>query len=256
MDLIENNSANQNVNRHPWELARYDIIEKEVKNLICNDDINNLVLIDIGCGDAFVVKRLTEKLNFKKSIAIDINFSNETLHNLNKYNNKIQYFNNFEQIKIENTENYIVILNDVIEHIKMDIDFLKYLNINLFDKLAKVKFYITVPAFNFLFSQHDIDLGHFRRYNRLELKKYNKILNMKIRSTGYFFFSLFIARFLQKFIKRDKKKSKIGVSNWEHGKLYTSIMHKILLIDYKIGNIFRFFKINLPGLSTYIIFEK
>jgi hypothetical protein len=256
MDLIENNTANQNVNRHPWELARYDIIEKEIKKLICKDDLDNLVLIDIGCGDAFVVKKLTEKLNFKKSIAIDINFRNETLNELNKYSPKIQYFNNLEQIQIENTKNYIVILNDVIEHIKMDIDFLKYLNINLFDKLPKVKFYITVPAFNFLFSQHDLDLGHFRRYNRLQLKKYNKILNMKIRSSGYFFFSLFIARFLQKVSKNDKNNSNIGVSNWDHGKFYTNILYIVLLVDYKIGIFFRYFKINLPGLSTFIIFEK
>jgi hypothetical protein len=256
MDLIENNSVNQNVNRHPWELARYDIIEKEIKNLIYKDDTGNLVLIDIGCGDAFVVKRLAEKLNFKKAIAIDINFNNQILNDLNENSSKIEYFNSIEQIKINNTENYIVILNDVIEHIKMDIDFLKYLNINLFDKLEKVKFYITVPAFNFLFSQHDIDLGHYRRYNMLQLTKYNTILNMKIRSTGYFFFSLFIARLIQKISKSKKNNSKIGVSNWSHGKLYTNILYSVLLIDYKVGKFFRLFKINIPGLSTYIIFEK
>lgn len=53
-------------------------------------------------------------------------------------------------------------LFDVLEHIEDDRAFLGY----LFSKLEKQgKLFLTVPAHPWLFSQHDVALGHFRRYS-------------------------------------------------------------------------------------------
>jgi len=52
-------------------------------------------------------------------------------------------------------------LFDMLEHIKQDMDFLRRVN-NVLIKNGKL--FITVPAYNFLWSNHDTQVGHLRRY--------------------------------------------------------------------------------------------
>jgi SAM-dependent methyltransferase len=64
---------------------------------------------------------------------------------------------------------------DVLEHIEDDIRFLKH----LWDLLVPGgMLYLTVPAYQFLWSQEDIEGGHFRRYTLSNLEK-------KIRDSGF-----------------------------------------------------------------------
>jgi SAM-dependent methyltransferase len=69
----------------------------------------------------------------------------------------------------------MVCLFDVLEHIEDDEESLCLVR-ELLDDKSKVL--ITVPAYQWLFSQHDKNLGHFRRYSR-------KILNQKLVRNGY-----------------------------------------------------------------------
>jgi SAM-dependent methyltransferase len=57
---------------------------------------------------------------------------------------------------------------DVVEHIEDDIGFLRH----LWDLLELGGIlYLTVPAFNFLWSHEDVNAGHFRRYTLGEMEK-------------------------------------------------------------------------------------
>jgi len=57
---------------------------------------------------------------------------------------------------------------DVVEHIEDDIGFLRH----LWDLLEPGgMLYITVPAFNFLWSHEDVDAGHFQRYTLGAMEK-------------------------------------------------------------------------------------
>jgi hypothetical protein len=261
MDLIENSSVNSDLQHHPWELARFKIIKENVTNIL--DDLNKhesskKILIDIGCGDAFVVKKLSNELTFDEIFAVDINFTPENILKLKKDNNKIQYFQHINELHINSSNSYVILLNDVLEHIEKPEEFLVELN-TIFHITASFNAFITVPAFGFLFSQHDIDLGHYRRYNLNQLKQYSSILNTPLIRSGYFFTSLFLIRWVLSLIEKIKPKSnseKIGVSQWEGGEITTNIFTKLLWIDYIIGKIFRLLKINLPGLSAFILLKR
>jgi len=87
---------------------------------------------------------------------------------------------------------------------------------------------------------------------------YNNILNIKIVKVGYFFILLFFIRFLIKIFtfKSIYKKDKIGVSSWNQNKFITKLVCLILIIDYYITLFFSKINIKLPGLSSYILFEK
>lgn len=63
---------------------------------------------------------------------------------------------------------------DVVEHIEDDLSFLRH----LWDLLEpEGMLYLTVPAYNFLWSHEDVDAGHFRRYTLASMKK-------KLREAG------------------------------------------------------------------------
>ncbi len=75
-------------------------------------------------------------------------------------------------------------LFDVVEHIEDDVEFLKTLSVYL-KKGAKL--YITVPSFNWLWSNEDKFAGHYRRYTLKSLKKVLEKAGYEIEYSTYIF---------------------------------------------------------------------
>lgn len=77
---------------------------------------------------------------------------------------------------------------DVLEHIRDDREMLA-----IFSGLLRPrgKVILTVPAYAFLFSVHDIEHHHFRRYSRSNLTALLREAGFKIDYSGYLYFSLF-----------------------------------------------------------------
>jgi hypothetical protein len=84
-------------------------------------------------------------------------------------------------------------LFDVMEHIEDPVDFLKliYANMNTGGRL-----FITVPAYQCLWSDEDKDAGHYRRYTEKELFNLLSGNGFKILLSSYFFSSLVFPIFL------------------------------------------------------------
>jgi hypothetical protein len=81
---------------------------------------------------------------------------------------------------------------------------------------------------------------------------------MDILESGYFFFSLFLARSVVKVFEPpiDVNREGIGVSAWKGGALATFLFKAVLNIDYSLGALLRKVGVNLPGLSTYIVMKR
>ena len=77
----------------------------------------------------------------------------------------------------------LICMLDVLEHIEEDIKSLQKINELLFDG---GKLLITVPAYNFLWNNHDEQCHHKRRYTRKELKVKAKNAGFKIIYSTYF----------------------------------------------------------------------
>lgn len=137
----------------------------------------------------------------------------------------------------------------MIEHIKNDKIIIKKL-------LGSLKIngylFITVPAFQILFSSKDEALHHYRRYNICSLKRLIKNKKFKIVKLCYFNFFLFP---LISFLILVCKILKIKFIN----KVETVPINIINYIMYKIFSFERFLltKINFPfGLSLLMIVKK
>lgn len=84
-------------------------------------------------------------------------------------------------------------LFDVVEHIENDVAFLSMIHAYM-QEGGKV--YITVPAFQSLWSNEDVDAGHYRRYSTKELCSKLEQVGFKITYSTYIFSILPLAVFL------------------------------------------------------------
>jgi hypothetical protein len=262
MDLKEAKFRTQSiVARHPWELARLDVVTDLAGKALKNIDASGGILLDMGCGDTWFVEQLSKRYPGIRCFAVDINFTDDALVELREKNKhtKIQVFRTLEdaQPAINGETVQMVLLLDVIEHIADDIAFLKWmLTFPVINK--ETQFVITVPAFQSLFSRHDVFLEHYRRYDNAMLEDHIQQAGLKTDKKGYFFLSLLLARttavVVEKLTKNDKPTT--GLVEWNKGHFITSAIKNIMLADHYLGKAFSKLGISLPGLSNYILCRK
>jgi len=179
MDLIE---VSDNQNRHPWELSRTAMMLRQLKKLGIHGNV-----LDIGCGDSYFDRRLSEENPELDIYGVDI-FLEKEMHEGRVH--ALSSLDHLPDIKFD----YIIMM-DVLEHIEDDRGYLRDI-LRLLKKDGTV--FITVPAFMSLYSLHDEELKHFRRYNHKQLKEVTVSAGLKEKKWSYFYFCLIPLRLLTK----------------------------------------------------------
>ncbi len=222
MDLREIDKKNQF--RHPWEIIRSEFILNEIKK----SKINRV--IDIGSGDGYIGKKIQQDLKLPV-LYVDNSFSEKMLEEQN-------HFSSIDEISFVPGD--LILLADVLEHIEFPDQFLQELKSKLVKGTIVV---ITVPTFQFLFSEHDKFLGHFRRYSKEQLLQLTE-KNLKLNSCHYFFFLPLIVRWIQVFFGFSLKTT--SVSSWRFPQSH--FLTRFILFIFRLD--LYLFK-PLPGLSLY-----
>ncbi len=254
MDLVEIKVHQAEADkRHPWETARFDFFIQKISKYI--DLSKEVTIMDVGCGDAYFIATLKRKFPHINCIGVDINFTDEIKSTLkNRYNDvDLSLFTTVQDAKQNVSKVDLILLMDVIEHIENDIVFLKNEILPVM-KSDKALTFITVPAYQILFTKHDVFLGHYRRYNNALLKKNVSVSGLNELESGYFFTTLIGLRVIEKIMDTiNPKRNAEGIANWNGSPRTTKIVETILRIDYKISMLFRKVNIKIPGLSNYIV---
>lgn len=257
MDLREVEVSNINSGRHPWELARKDVVSNLIRKKLPEIYEKEAIILDIGCGDTWLIEQLSKEFTKAKFVAVDIAFSDKMLES---YRNRLDK-NKFEIYKtldnaLENKETKVdlILLLDVIEHIENDITFIQYVKSFKRNITSSTKFLITVPAFQNLFCKHDVFLGHYRRYDNKLLKANIEKAGLKPIDLGYFFTSLLAPRLLDVILEKTKlsKSEAKGIGDWKE-KGSDKVIKNVLLLDYKFTKALRTIGLKIPGLSNYVI---
>lgn len=105
---------------------------------------------------------------------------------------------------------------DVVEHIENDAAFLDRIRAAL---QPGGRLYVTVPAFQWLWSPEDVDAGHFRRYTRSSLVGLLRATGFQVEYTTFLFWLLPLPIFLLRSVAGRVKVRKTGsqeLSNREH----------------------------------------
>lgn len=258
MDICEATSLErEKINRHPWELARIEVVKSFLRPIIAEKP--NATILDLGCGDVFVAQQLAYQYPKATFHCVDIAFTPEIITSISKpvKNLPISLYSSTQELNnsISNKVD-VVLLLDVIEHIEDEITFLKELSQSgLID--ANTKIIITVPAYQKLFSNHDVYLKHFRRYNIALLNNHLQQAGFESKKTGYFFISLLFLRIIQKLLQGNKTvDAEKGIGAYQSKGWIDTLMVKTLYLDFLIGKFFRIFGIKLPGLSCFSICQQ
>ena len=136
----------------------------------------NRKIVDIGAGSGYFSRYLAKRGLIDQAFCVDTGYS--TNHQEQIAGTKIFYAS-----KLQKSNADVALFMDVLEHVKDDVLLLRsYLN--LLPQRSTI--IITVPAFNFLWSGHDIFLGHYRRYTRVSL--YNTIVRAGYRPVNLFYY--------------------------------------------------------------------
>ena len=178
MESYNENTYNENF----WSKARADLISKKLNDLGTNQ------LLEIGSGHGNVSIPLTKK-GFEL-IALEPMYDGArqtaraaitTIHG------------SLKSIESCSLTFPTIGMFDVLEHIEDPQKFL----INLKSKLSKGGILIlTVPSHNWLFSDFDKAIGHYKRYTKKILRAEMKQAGYQEISSQYFFISLVLPTFL------------------------------------------------------------
>ncbi len=173
--------------------------EKAVENRSEKVDV-----IDFGAGNGFfskeLLKRFPEKIETVR--LVDIEYEKREV----SADGKIVKSKYVE----ENERPCVVILMDVIEHIENDEAALRQIQKVLKDQPP---FFLTVPAFQSLWSGHDIFLEHFRRYKVPHLEGVLKKADFGTKKGYYIFSGIFPLVWLVRSVKNMFRKGEMPASS-------------------------------------------
>jgi SAM-dependent methyltransferase len=242
MDLVESGHV---VFRHPWELSRADSISG-----VISAKVSGRSFLDIGAGDLYFSKLLLSNPG-RSVIAVDINFDDKVS---SESGPRLKTVKTLEEVPVASVD--CALAMDVLEHVEDDEAFLR-------DVISKVAdrgtILITVPAWQFLFSAHDVFLKHHRRYRLNRLKSLAELCGLKVQETFYFYTGLFFARVFQKLISKvTSPKQQVGVGGWKwrEDSLITVAFRGVLNCDFLLCRGLARLGLRLPGLSCCLLCVK
>ncbi len=134
---------------------------------------------------------------------------------------------------------------DVLEHISDDVSFMKGLQKYL---LNRTVVFVTVPAFQCLFSLHDVQLHHYRRYNYKMLYKTMQASGYDIKNYAYFYLSLIFVRIFSK-----NRTQNLGMWKRDENNPVTKLCRTCLDIDYFVLRVLSMIGIHIGGLSMFAV---
>lgn len=118
-------------------------------------------------------------------------------------------------------------LFDVLEHIEDDKEFLSHLY-QLLQPGGRL--YVSVPAFNWLWSADDVHAGHFRRYRSQILEESLRETGFNVEYSTYFFSHLVVPLFMKRSIpsRVGLRKRSIGTTAAAEHRLQSGMIQKVL----------------------------
>lgn len=234
---------------HWWFRARLKILEQITKDLKIQIK-SELKILNAGAATG-----ATSIMLKKYGDVLSLEYDQDCAKFLSKVLDENILNDSLTDLPLESQTFDIVCAFDVIEHIEAHEDAIRESN-----RVLKNGGYlfITVPAFEILWSKHDDINHHYRRYRIKELKKLLIGNGFKIEYHTYFNFFLFLPIFIIRFFSKifpEKKISEGTGSDFES--LNYSFLNKLLYWIFLSESFLMKHKFRFPfGVSAMIIAKK
>lgn len=225
--------------RHPWEVARFRFLRRELGQLVARPSR----VLDAGAGDAWFSRELLPHLAPGSAITCwDAHYATLPAGGPGLRFTRERPDGPFD----------LLLLLDVLEHVEDDRAFLGDLVAQLAPGGHAL---ITVPAWQPLFTQHDVALRHFRRYAPDQGARLLQGAGLEIVRKGGLFHSLLLPRLGARLAEavRGPKAQPGEVGAWSRGPLLTGAVQAALAVDNRVSRALARRRLDMPGLSWWAL---
>lgn len=249
MDL--NETTEEVLYRHPWELSRTQCILKVLSGYIdkLEGKGRHAEYINVGAGDLYFDKELLKKYSGSHVYAVDTAYKD-----MESEDKRIHKYHYLEDIEVKAVDYSLMM--DSLEYMEDDVEYVR--------KMARrIKkggfFFFTLPAHPFLFSDHDRNVKNLRRYSRKSFSEVlQKVPELEKTEDFNFYTSLFTVRLTQKILHLPIDPEHKVTAYWKYSKknLLTFIPAACLSLDFKFNRMLSKIGIRLPGLSMLVVCKR
>lgn len=152
-------------------------------------------LVDVGSGSGFLASELVNFDSGQRALCIDPNYPRESV----EHDGALRFVQHATQADLVDSDTFLFI--DVLEHVDDDLGLLQ-------QYLASARrgstVVITVPAFQSMWSAHDVYLEHLRRYRMSGLVAVVERAGLTIVHRRYLFASIFPAAWVVRWFRRTR----------------------------------------------------
>ena len=193
MDVKEEDVLGKEVGRHWYYRAKSRAMLRYVEAL------SPTFILDIGAGSGFFSKELLRRTTAREALCIDTGYRSDEQQSV--AGKPIRFRTHCGAVDAD-----LVLMMDVLEHVNDDVGLLR-------DYAQKVPngshFLVTVPAFEFLWSSHDVFLEHKRRYTLSQVEALVRAAGLRVEVAAYYYGFVFplaaVVRLLERLRPRDER---------------------------------------------------
>ncbi len=219
-------------------------------------------VLDVGAGDGFVASKLLAVLPSGSSVTcVDSEYTDERISALRADTPRELVFSR----TYPDHEFDAIVLLDVLEHVADDHALLRDLERRLRPGGLLI---ISVPAHQALYTQHDVALGHHRRYSADQLRDVIVAAGLHPLRSGSLFGSLLVPRAIGKVLERARGIDSrppdgaladhiaTGLGGWHYGRWITSAVCGALELDARLCDLAARWSAPTTGLSVWSLCQR
>jgi len=233
MDLKEEDILGGDIGRHWYYRSKAKALRRAVAHL------RPRRILDVGAGSGFFSRYLLANGPAQSALCVDTGYKNDADDEVE--GKQVQYRHD-----VGATDCDLVLMMDVLEHVDDDRGLVRlYAN-----KVPEgAHFLVTVPAFQFLWSGHDVFLEHKRRYRLTEIEVVMREAGLQVVLGAYYFGLIFPLAAAVRVLQRGEAEPRSSLK--QHDALTNGLLTAICAAERP------FFFINrLAGLSAFVLAKK
>ena len=233
MDLKEEDILGADIGRHWYYRSKAAALRRAVGGLAPRH------LLDVGAGSGFFSRHLLERTAAESALCVDIGYPADRDDDV--AGKPVRYRGDTGP-----TDCDLVLMMDVLEHVDDD----RWLVRHYADKVPSgAYFLVTVPAFAFLWSGHDVFLEHKRRYRLPEIETVMRDAGLEIARGCYYFGFVFPLAAAVRLADRNTTEPRSSLKN--QGALTNRVLTALCAAELPL-----FPSNRLAGLSCFVLARK
>ena len=233
MDLKEEDILGADIGRHWYYRFKAAALRRAVAGL------QPRRLLDVGAGSGFFSRHLLAETPAESALCVDIGYPSDRDDSV--IGKPVRYRRDTGP-----TDCDLVLMMDVLEHVDDDRGLVRHYA----DKVPSgAHVLVTVPAFAFLWSGHDVFLEHKRRYRLPEIEAVMQGAGLKIVRGAYYFALVFPLAAAVRLADRNTTEPRSSLK--KHGALANGILSALCTAELPLFPYNR-----LAGLSAFVLARK